>query len=118
MGLVESLKRELNEVPDFVLRKIDRTAKKYNFFSNFCRDKKIQAIYFHPDPESGKGIFYLITEGKYSRRLSDKFINLELEVMKKKGVDVGFQDWPCGYEGIEDYGFFKEFCICDYTKAA
>ena len=112
--LVRRLKGELDKIPKSVLEKINNFAVENNKREN----PKIQAAYFHPDPESGEGTIYLITEPhEYSDELEDKVISLSLDVLKRDNLDVNIMEWPVGYDGIEDYGFFKELCIFDYMEA-
>ena len=112
--LETTLERELKSIPEAALKKIDNWARE----NNQKRDIKIQAVYFHPDPESGKGAIYLITDSKhqYSDELDNEITDLEMEILKKDNVDITLMEWPVGYDGIEDYGFFKELCIFNYVK--
>ncbi len=114
MDLVERLKGELEQIPKFVLEKINKMVIDYN--ENSQDNPKIHAVYFHSDPSSGKGKFYLINDGPYSEKLEDEIMSLGLEVYHQDKVDVDLIAWPCGYDGIDDYGFFKELCVFDYVR--
>lgn len=111
--LVKTLKEELGKIPKSVLEKINNFAIE----NNRKRDLKIQAVYFHPNHDSGQGMIYFITEPhEYLDELEDEVINLDLDITRTDNISLDVMEWPCGYDGIEDQGFFKELCLFDYVK--
>ena len=112
--LVKILKDELGKIPKSVLERINTFAVE----NNKKKDLKIQAVYLHPNHDSWKGLIYFITEPhEYSDKLEDEIINLDLDIAKTDNFSLDVMEWPCGYEGIKDQGFFKELCIFDYMEA-